>query len=77
MSQCVICCHNVPSLQNDLNTDDFADLSAPLLYEMFKVHSNYPLHLAIQHLREDVVFMFIIEHNLQVGGEREGERERA
>lgn len=33
---------------------------------MFKAHSNFPLHLAIQHQREDVVFMFIIEHNLEV-----------
>ena len=33
---------------------------------MFKAHSQYPLHLAIQHQREDVVFMFIIEHNSDV-----------
>ena len=33
---------------------------------MFKAHSKYPLHLAIQHQREDVVFMFIIEHNSEV-----------
>ena len=52
--------------KNDLNTADFAQLSAPLLYDMFKAHSSFPLHLAIQHEREDVVFMFIIEHNSQV-----------
>lgn len=54
-------------LQNSLNTSDFAELSAPLLYDMFKAHSEYPLHLAIHHLREDVVFLFLIEHNAQVG----------
>ena len=52
--------------QGNLNTTDFAELSAPLLYDMFKAHSAFPLHLAIQHLREDVVFLFLIEHNAQV-----------
>ena len=52
--------------QNNLNTRDFADLSAPLLYDMFKAHTEYPLHLAIQHLREDVMFLFLIEYNSQV-----------
>ena len=55
------------SPQNNLNTRDFADLSAPLLYDMFKARTEYPLHLAIQHLREDVVFLFLIEYNSQVG----------
>ena len=52
--------------QTDLDTEDFAQLTAPLLYEMFKAHTQYPLHLAIQHKREDVVFLFLIEYNLQV-----------
>ena len=55
-----------PHLQSNLNTSDFAELSAPLLYDMFKAHSEYPLHLAIQHQREDVVFLFLIEFNAQV-----------
>ena len=33
---------------------------------MFKAHSEFPLHLAIQHQREDVVFLFLIEFNAQV-----------
>ena len=53
-------------LQDNLNTSDFAELTAPLLYDMFKAHSSYPLHLAIQHIREDVVFLFLIEHNAEV-----------
>ena len=40
---------------------------------MFKAHTTFPLHLAIQHLREDVVFLFLIEHNAQVG-EGRGDR---
>lgn len=53
-------------LQDNLNTSDFAELSAPLLYDMFKAHTSFPLHLAVQHLREDVVFLYLIEYNSQV-----------
>ena len=55
-----------PKSQSNLNTSDFAELSAPLLYDMFKAHSEFPLHLAIQHQREDVLFLFLIEFNAQV-----------
>lgn len=41
-------------------------MSAPLLFEMFKSKSGFPLHLAIRHHREDVVFLFLIEFNPQV-----------
>ena len=41
-------------------------MSASLLYQMFKTKSSFPLHLAIKHHREDVVFLFLIEFNLQV-----------
>lgn len=41
-------------------------MSAPLLYEMFKSKSGFPLHLAVRHHREDVVFLFVIEFNSQV-----------
>ena len=34
---------------------------------MFKSKSSYPLHLAVRHHREDVVFLFLIEFNSQVG----------
>jgi ankyrin repeat protein len=51
---------------NDLETEDFVNLSPALLYEMFKAHSKYPLHLAIQHNREDVVFLFLVENTSQL-----------
>ncbi|CAI8027099.1 Rabankyrin-5 [Geodia barretti] len=60
------CLQIISSHWNNLNTRDFADLSAPLLYDMFKARTEYPLHLAIQHLREDVVFLFLIEYNSQL-----------
>ena len=53
-------------LQSDLKTEDFAEMSAPLLYDMFKAKSEFPLHFAIRHHREDVVFLFLIEFNAQV-----------
>lgn len=52
--------------QHDLKTEDFSSMSAPLLYEMFKSKSGFPLHLAVRHHREDVVFLFLIEFNSQV-----------
>ncbi|XP_046839530.1 rabankyrin-5-like isoform X2 [Xenia sp. Carnegie-2017] len=48
---------------SDLKTKDFANMSASLLYQMFKKKSSFPLHLAVKHHREDVVFLFLIEFN--------------
>lgn len=42
-------------------TEDFLPLTANLLYQMFKRRSEYPLHLAIEHRRDDVVFLYLIE----------------
>lgn len=53
-------------MQHDLKTEDFTEMSAPLLYEMFKSKSGFPLHLAVRHHREDVVFLFLIEFDSQV-----------
>ena len=41
-------------------------MKAPLVYEMFKSKTRFPLHAAIRLLREDVVFLFLIEFNSQV-----------
>jgi hypothetical protein len=38
-------------------------VKAPLLYEMLKRKSKFPLHKAIKAEREDVVFLFLIENN--------------
>ena len=50
-------------LQNDFTSEDFAHMKAPLVYEMFKSKTRYPLHAAIRLLREDVVFLFLIERS--------------
>ncbi|XP_028400515.1 rabankyrin-5-like isoform X2 [Dendronephthya gigantea] len=56
----------ITSHWSDLKTEDFANMSASLLYQMFKSKSSFPLHLAIKHHREDVVFLFLIEFNSQL-----------
>ena len=35
---------------------------------MFKTKSQHPLHFAVRHHREDVVFLYLIEFNLELPG---------
>lgn len=51
---------------DDFTEADFAHMSAPLLYQMFKTKSDFPLHVAIRMRREDVVFLFLIEYDSQL-----------
>ena len=60
------CSEIIANHWDDLKTEDFVGMSAPLLYDMFKAKSKYPLHFAVRHHREDVVFLYLIEFNLQV-----------
>lgn len=62
------CAEIISNHWHDLKTEDFSSMSAPLLYEMFKSKSGFPLHLAVRHHREDVVFLFLIEFNPQLPG---------
>lgn len=55
------CSELISSYWNDFTSDDFANMSAPLLFNMFKSKTNFPLHTAIRIKREDVVFLFLIE----------------
>lgn len=57
------CSELISSYWNDFTSDDFAHMSAPLLFQMFKSKTNFPLHTAIKIRREDVVFLFLIEFN--------------
>jgi len=51
--------------QNDFTSADFANMPAPLAYNMFKMKTEYPLHTAIRTEREDVVFLYLVEHDAQ------------
>jgi len=53
-------------MQNDFTSEDFESLPAPSAYKMFKAKSEYPLHTAIRTRREDVVFLYLVEHDSQV-----------
>ena len=68
--------------QNEFTSEDFKTMPAPLLYGMFKAKTEFPLHTAIRAYREDVVFLYLIEFDSQVGfqcsagGRRTGKRRR-
>ncbi len=63
---------SLPS-QSDFTSEDFEAMPAPLTYSMFKTKSSHPLHTAIRTRREDVVFLYLVEHDSEVsrqGGRR-------
>ncbi|KAK8784758.1 hypothetical protein V5799_008871 [Amblyomma americanum] len=62
------CSELISNHWNDFGSEDFAHMSAPLLYSMFKAKTRYPLHTAIRTHREDVVFLYLIEFDSQLPG---------
>ncbi|XP_034934332.1 histone-lysine N-methyltransferase SETD1A-like [Chelonus insularis] len=50
----------------DLTGEDFKEMPGPLLYELLKTKSDYPLHSAVRLEREDVVFLYLVEHNAEL-----------
>ena len=52
--------------QDDFTAADFADMTASLLYSMFQSKTAHPLHAAVRLRREDVVFLYLIEHSQEV-----------
>ncbi|XP_058978800.1 rabankyrin-5-like [Musca domestica] len=50
----------------DLTPQDFEHMSGPLLFKMLKSKTKYPLHAAIRLLREDVVFLCLVENDGKV-----------
>lgn len=51
---------------DDLTPQDFEHMSGPLLYQMLKSKTGHPLHFAIRLLREDVVFLCLLENTNSV-----------
>ena len=60
------CSELISTHWEDFSGDDFAHMSAGLLYDMFKAKTSYPLHFAIRMRREDVVFLFLIEFSQMI-----------
>lgn len=48
---------------DDLTSQDFEHMSAPLLFKMLKNKTKYPLHAAVRLLRDDVVFLCLVEND--------------
>ncbi|XP_058788653.1 rabankyrin-5 [Phymastichus coffea] len=57
----LISCH-----WDDLNGEDFKEMPGSLLYQLLKAKSEYPLHFAVRLEREDVVFLYLVEHNAEL-----------
>ena len=53
-------------MQDDFTSEDFAHMSAPLLFRMFKSKTGFPLHAAVRLQREDVVFLYLVENSTEV-----------
>lgn len=51
---------------DDLTTQDFEHMSGPLLYKMLKNKTKYPLHAAVRLMRDDVVFLCLVENDTTV-----------
>lgn len=47
----------------DLTAQDFQHMSGPLLYKMLKSKTKHTLHAAVRLLREDVVFLCLVEND--------------
>ncbi|XP_063992491.1 rabankyrin-5 isoform X1 [Diachasmimorpha longicaudata] len=51
---------------DDLTGNDFKEMPGALLYQLLKTKSDYPLHSAVRLEREDVVFLYLVEHNAEL-----------
>lgn len=47
----------------DLTGEDFKEMPGSLLYKLLQTKSKYPLHAAVRIMREDVVFLYLVENN--------------
>ncbi|XP_059490603.1 rabankyrin-5 [Neocloeon triangulifer] len=57
------CSQLISTHWDEFTSEDFAHMTAPLLYTMLKSKTRFPLHSAIRLSREDVVFLFLVEHS--------------
>ncbi|XP_038074756.1 rabankyrin-5-like isoform X2 [Patiria miniata] len=55
------CSELISTHWNDFTSNDFVNMTAPLLYKMFKAKTPFPLHHAIRNRREDIVFLYLME----------------
>lgn len=60
------CLQLISSRWEDFSSEDFAEMSASLLYKMLLSRSEFPLHSAVRLKREDVVFLYLVEFDNEV-----------
>lgn len=60
------CSGLISSHWDDLTPQDFEHMSGALLYKMLKSKTKHPLHFAVRLLREDVVFLCLVENDNSV-----------
>ncbi|XP_025829118.1 rabankyrin-5, partial [Agrilus planipennis] len=60
------CSEAISIYWNDLKSIDFEHMSGPLLYEMLKSKTQFPLHSAVRLLREDVVFLYLVDNSTKL-----------
>lgn len=60
------CSEMISIYWNELKSGDFEHMSGALLVKMLKEKTKLPLHSAVQLLREDVIFLLLIENASKV-----------
>ena len=50
----------------DLTGEDFKEMPGSLLYKLLQTKSKNPLHAAVRLMREDVVFLYLVENNSEL-----------
>ncbi|KAI1717947.1 ankyrin repeats (3 copies) domain-containing protein [Ditylenchus destructor] len=61
------CAEFVASKWKDFKPEHFKDMAAPLLYKILKRRSKHVLHSIISLEREDVLFLYLIENDSELG----------
>ncbi|CAF1118017.1 unnamed protein product [Rotaria sordida] len=57
------CSQLISTHWTDFTSEDFQYLSAAMTYKLFKEKTKYSLHQAIRMKREDVLFLYLIDHD--------------
>ncbi|XP_066603546.1 rabankyrin-5 [Prorops nasuta] len=60
------CSSLISSHWEDLTREDFKEMPGSLLYKLLQTNSKYPLHAAVRLMREDVVFLYLVEKNSEL-----------
>lgn len=57
------CAEMIAANWSDFEPEEFTELDAAVLYKLIKLRSRFALHAAVRLRREDVLFLFLMEHD--------------